>query len=197
MSDKPKKPIFKKWWFWVVVVLVIGVIGAAAGGSDGGQSSASQPPAQSSGPAAASPAGTETEQAEPSQEAEPSNIFHVGDTLETSSLRITYQECEADWKGYSQYLGPSDGNKIIRAYFVFENIGSTDQYCGLFDFDCYADGVTCDQYFWETDESLPQASHRRAAKVRVMSALRCREARKQSSWNMKPHFGRRTKSFLL
>ena len=26
MSDKPKKPIFKKWWFWVIVVLVVGAI---------------------------------------------------------------------------------------------------------------------------------------------------------------------------
>lgn len=96
MSDKPKKPIFKKWWFWVIVVLVIGAIGAAAGGNDDTPSAASQPPAQTAAPTPAQTAATETERAEPS------NIFHVGDTLEAGSLRITYQECDGDWRGYDQ-----------------------------------------------------------------------------------------------
>ena len=146
MSDKPKKPIFKKWWFWVIVVLVVGAIGAAAGGNDDTPSAASQPPAQTDA------AGTETEQAEPS------NIFHVGDTLEAGSLRITYQECDGDWRGYDQYLGPSDGNRVVRVYFVFENVGDTDQYCGGWDFDCYADGVACDRFLWSSDDSLSQSS---------------------------------------
>lgn len=152
MSDKPKKPIFKKWWFWVIVVLVIGAIGAAAGGNDDKPSTASQPPAQTAAPTPAQTAATETEQAEPS------NIFHVGDTLEAGSLRITYQECDGDWRGYDQYLGPSDGNRVVRAYFVFENIGDTDQYCGGWDFDCYADGVACDRFLWSSDDSLSQSS---------------------------------------
>lgn len=33
MTEKPKKPIFKKWWFWVIcVVVVIGIVGAIASG---------------------------------------------------------------------------------------------------------------------------------------------------------------------
>ena len=27
---------------------------------------------------------------------------------------------------------------MVRVYFVFENVGDTDQYCGGWDFDCYA-----------------------------------------------------------
>ena len=158
MSDKPKKPVFKKWWFWVIIVLVIGAIGAAAGGGDDKPSAVSQPPAQTAAPTDAPPDVTEPGQAEPSQEAEPSNIFHVGDTLEAGSLSITYQECDGDWRGYDQYLGPSDGNRVVRAYFVFENIGNTDQYCGAWDFDCYADGVACDTYIWSSDDSLSQSS---------------------------------------
>ena len=80
MSDKSKKPIFKKWWFWVIAVLVVGAIGSAAGGNDDKPSAASQPPAQTDA------AGTETEQAEPS------NIFHAGDKVDTKNLSITYQE---------------------------------------------------------------------------------------------------------
>lgn len=35
MSEKSKKPIFKKWWFWAIcVVVVIGVVGLIAGRND-------------------------------------------------------------------------------------------------------------------------------------------------------------------
>ena len=101
MSDKSKKPIFKKWWFWVIAVLVVGAIGSAAGGNDDKPSAASQPPAQTDA------AGTETEQAEPS------NIFHAGDKVDTKNLSITYQECDADWQDY-QYE-PREGTRLIRA----------------------------------------------------------------------------------
>ena len=144
MSDKPKKPIFKKWWFWVIAVLVVGAIGSAAGRNDDKPSAASQPPAQTDA------AGTETEQAEPS------NIFHAGDKVDTKNLSITYQECDADWQDY-QYE-PREGTRLIRAYFVFENIGNTDQTCGSIYFDCYADGAACDSYLFRCEPSLSFSS---------------------------------------
>jgi hypothetical protein len=39
MSEKEKKPIFKRWWFWVLVVVVIGAV--AGGGNEGGSKSSS------------------------------------------------------------------------------------------------------------------------------------------------------------
>ncbi len=89
---------------------------------------------------------------------EPSNIFHMGDVIETDHFSITYQECDTNWRGYNEYMGPQDGMKVVRAYFVFENISGSDHSCGSFDFDCYADGVACDAFIWSTDDSLSYAS---------------------------------------
>lgn len=34
MSEKAKKPIFKRWWFWLIVIVFIVAI-ASQGGNDG------------------------------------------------------------------------------------------------------------------------------------------------------------------
>lgn len=33
-SNKPKKPLYKKWWFWVIIVIVLAAIGSSAGTGD-------------------------------------------------------------------------------------------------------------------------------------------------------------------
>lgn len=157
MERKGKKPIFKKWWFWLIVIVVIVAVGAAAGGS--GDEPSAQAPSSAPSSALTAPADSAgqpepSEEAQPSQEAEPSNVFHPGDAAETKTFRITYQECDTDWKGYSQYLGPKDGNRIVRAYFVMENISNSDQGCGAWEFSCYADGVAADAFYFSSDDAM-------------------------------------------
>ncbi len=150
-EPKAKRPIWKKWWFWVAVVLVVAIVGAGAGGS---QKSAVKVPRVDGD---ATQSGTQTKApTEPS--AQPSNVFRPGDTIETDHFSITYQECDTDWKGYKEYMGPHDGYKVARAYFIFENISDTDRSCGSFDFDCYADGVDCGAFIWSSDDALSYAS---------------------------------------
>ncbi len=147
---KMKKPIYKKWWFWAIIVLVVAMV--AAGGSSGGD----KPTAVKTGETDTQ-ASTQT-QTETQTPQEPSNIFHMGDVIETDHFSITYQECDTDWRGYNEYMGPHDGMKVVRAYFVFENISDSDQSCGSFDFNCYADGVACDAFIWASDDSLSYAT---------------------------------------
>ena len=50
-------------------------------------------------------------------------------------------------------MGPKDGYKIIRAYFVIENIGSVDYSSGSAYFNCYVDGAAVNAYYY-SDEAM-------------------------------------------
>lgn len=150
-GHKMKKPIYKKWWFWVIIVLVVAMIGAGGSGENDKKPTAVKT-GQTDTQTSVKP--EPTREVEPTQEAEPSNIFHPGDILQTNNFSITYQECNTDWRGYNQYMGPGDGKKVVRAYFVFENTTDRDQGAGSWEFDCYADGVACESYIWSGDDAL-------------------------------------------
>ena len=78
------------------------------------------------------------------------DAFAVGDIVETSTLRITYVSCEED-TSYSAYFEPEDGYHYVTCSFEFENIGEDDEYVSYYEFDCYADGMDCDQAFFRDD----------------------------------------------
>lgn len=83
--------------------------------------------------------------------------IHAGSIVDIGSFSITYWKCDSDWRGYdSSYKGAHDGKKIIRAYFSFENISTTDQGCYRSDFSCYADGIACElyRYYYAEDDDL-------------------------------------------
>jgi len=87
---------------------------------------------------------------------------NVGETLNTDKLKVSYVNCE-QYKGYNQYLGPKDGNVIYRLEFAVENIGDSDAYISTFDFNCYADGVACDEYYGGDDDLSATVSAGRKA----------------------------------
>ena len=74
----------------------------------------------------------------------------VGDVLKTSNLEITYN-ASGEYTGYSQYLAPADGNKIIYIDLGAKNIGESDAYISYFDFNCYADDVAVEAYYGTDD----------------------------------------------
>ena len=52
---------------------------------------------------------------------------HVGDTLTTADLKITYVSC-SEYKGYNEFTAPKDGNKVVKLTFDVENISDIDRY---------------------------------------------------------------------
>lgn len=76
--------------------------------------------------------------------------FAVGDIIETRDLTITYLSCEAD-TSYSDYYQPKEGYHYVTCEFEFENTGDGDEYVSIYDFDCYADGISCDQSYFRDD----------------------------------------------
>ena len=83
---------------------------------------------------------------------EVSNVFHVGDVVETDNLRITFVSAE-QYQEENEFLQPKDGYEYWRFEFNFENISDTDQtLSSMMDWECYADNQKVDQT-WLGDES--------------------------------------------
>lgn len=79
-----------------------------------------------------------------------SNVFNVGDVVETDYLKIT---CISANEYTDEYFTPQDGNMYYKVDFEFENISDSDQYVSSYDFECYADSYSAEQT-WIQDESL-------------------------------------------
>lgn len=143
-----KKPIFKKWWFWLIIALVLVVLIGSAGGGDESELTtgvnAVQTTAQTVDSTDENAVQEETTEAE-------DGFIHVGDVLDDSGLEITYVSAEK-WNGYNQYSAPDSGNMIIKLWFEAKNTTSTDRYVSSFDFNCYADGVAAEEYYYGDDD---------------------------------------------
>ena len=87
----------------------------------------------------------------------------VGDTLEEGDLKITYLSCE-NYESDNIFSTPREGCHYISCEFEVENIGSSDLYISTYEFDCYADGITCNQYFGRDDDLNATLSSGRKSK---------------------------------
>ena len=85
---------------------------------------------------------------------EPSNVFQVGDLVETDNFRITY-ESASEYEPDNEFLQAKDGYTYWEFKFKFENISDTDQTVStLMDWECYADNSKVDQSWIESDNGL-------------------------------------------
>lgn len=85
---------------------------------------------------------------------EVSNVFHVGDVVETDNLRITFVSAE-QYQEENEFLQPKDGYEYWRFEFNFENISDTDQaVSSMMDWECYADNQNADQTWLVDDNGL-------------------------------------------
>ncbi len=70
-----------------------------------------------------------------------------------NELKISYLECNTNFKKYNEYLAPSKGKKVISATFKIENVSDTDQYIDTIN--CYADDKKCDEFYGVDDYDNP------------------------------------------
>ena len=127
-----KKPIYKKWWFWVIIaVVLIGIVAAAGGSGDSNTESSSN--------------GTtaQTTKAETSK-----TSFQVGETYSDRNVKIAFVSANEDFKDIQDYMDVPDGKKVIQATFDFENVGSNDYLASNWDFKCFADNESCEEFIW-------------------------------------------------
>ncbi len=106
--------------------------------------------------------GTSTEQAK----TENGNLrVNVGEVLETNKVKITYVST-GEYTDYG-YFPPKDGNKIVYIELKAENIGDSDVYVAVYDFDCYADNAAMENYFYADDDLDATLSAGRTTSGRV------------------------------
>lgn len=95
-----------------------------------------------------------TADANASTESEKSNIFHVGDVVETEDFRITYLESQ-EYTSDNEFIEPKDGYKYWKFTFKFENISNdVKNVSSIMDWECYADNSKVDQTYLEMDNGL-------------------------------------------
>lgn len=147
---EPKKKKSKVKWI-VIAVLAVIIIGiAASGGADEPKKTGEVTTEKSKSDGDA--AGTGGEDAQEATTEAPGNIFHVGDVVETSTLKITYYSAE-EYKTDNEFMQPKEGNIYYRMEFEFENIGDSDEtISSILCWNCYADGYVMDMAYIGDDE---------------------------------------------
>ncbi len=94
------------------------------------------------------------------------DAYQVGQTAESKHLKITYLACFQDSSG-NQFIVPKDGCHFVTCEFEFENLSDSDHAISAFSFDCYADGIHCEQSFFRDDMLSATLSPGRKAKGTV------------------------------
>jgi len=79
------------------------------------------------------------------------SCFTAGMSFETGQLKITLDSIDLDYTDYDDEYGwytPEEGMKYIAISFTYENIGDSDAYVSIYDYDCYADGSLMEQTYY-------------------------------------------------
>ncbi|MEE5993874.1 MAG: DUF4352 domain-containing protein [Oscillospiraceae bacterium] len=76
--------------------------------------------------------------------------FHVGDIVQTKDFNIAYLSC-GEYTSDNMFITPKDGYHYIYCELECENISGSDQNVSYFDFDCYADGASCEAFYGMDD----------------------------------------------
>ncbi|MBE6776450.1 MAG: DUF4352 domain-containing protein [Ruminococcaceae bacterium] len=145
--ENEKKKSNKKKWIIIAIVIVLFIAIASAGSSE----PTVETPTDEAGVSESVNETNDSKEAETTAAA--TDKIEVGSTVTNSEVKIIYKSCNTDFKKYSQYADIKSGHKIVQAVFDFENISETD--ISLNGFDCYADGVKCESFYYVDDYSDP------------------------------------------
>lgn len=74
-----------------------------------------------------------------------------GESVEGTGVTITYLSA-APYASDNMFIQPRDGYGYLSVELEFENTGSSDRHVSSLSFDCYADGVACDQTYHRDDD---------------------------------------------
>lgn len=80
--------------------------------------------------------------------------YNVGEVYEDDYIAVKFNSKNENFTKIQKYADVKSGYKIIQASFEFENVGTTDEYVSSADFNCYADGYSCEEYIWVDDSSF-------------------------------------------
>lgn len=76
---------------------------------------------------------------------------NLGESATFDDIKVTFKDIDLDFKDYDENAYITDGYKVIKADFEFENVGSSYAYISYYDFECYADMFSCDTFYFVDD----------------------------------------------
>lgn len=79
------------------------------------------------------------------------NYYTEGQFFNTNDLKITINSVDLDYDDYEDEYGVytlEDGKKYISVSFTYENVGDSDAYVSIYDYECYADGTLMEQTYY-------------------------------------------------
>ena len=86
-----------------------------------------------------------------SKQEDTGTLIYPGESFEANNLKITFLEYVDEFTDYEDeydFYKPEDGNKYIKASFLYENIGNSGtEYVSIYDFSCYADNQSMEQAY--------------------------------------------------
>lgn len=171
MEKEKKKGKLK----WVIIAIVAVVVLFAIGSSDDEDSNGGNSVAKKTGQVeteqtssdAKEDSKTDEKQEDKDSESEDKSEFKVGDIVETSDLKISFLSAKK-YKSDNQFMQPEKGNIYYRMQFEFENIGdSIENITSIIDWECYADGYSVEQHYFDEDKLEGNLSPGKKAKGSV------------------------------
>lgn len=134
MSEKQKKPFYKRWWFWVIVVIVIAAI-ANAGGEDKPRK---EEPTTAVGNQTQQTQGQTQQQTAEQPKEETPEFFKIGETAVTQKVKAIITEIEKP-EG-NEFIKPADGNEFVLLHMTIENVSDKEiVISSVLDFNAYVD----------------------------------------------------------
>lgn len=141
-------------WIIIAIVVIIIIAALAGGGDDKDKNPQKVEDNKETTQVETKETDSNNTAAETQQAEEKSNIFQVGDVVETNNFRITYVSA-GEYTSDNEFLQPKDGYVYWQFEFKFENISDTDQtVSSLIDWECYADNSKVDQTYIGDDNGL-------------------------------------------
>ena len=102
----------------------------------------------------------------PKNTARTEGAVEAGGTAEDGDVRITYLSSET-YQSDNEFVQPRSGFHFVSCLLEYENNKSTDEFVSSMLFDCYADGINCEQSFVRDDDLSATISSGRKAKGTV------------------------------
>ena len=73
--------------------------------------------------------------------------FSINETFENEYVTINMTEIDEDFKDYEEYASIKDGYKVLMVKIEASNVGESDEYVSSYEFNCYADDVSMEEFY--------------------------------------------------
>lgn len=101
------------------------------------------------------------------------STFKVGESFENKHIKVTFVSSNLNYTDISKYATLKDGYKVVEFEFAFKNVGDEDELASLYDFNCYADDVSMEQFYSVADDNYEVLSATMSAGKSASGKLYC------------------------